>query len=220
MKIASSFRNGIQQKPYDSRVEWLSNNSINGNLFPYIDMDFDGTNNMDVDVLLQLNAPAGDYKFWGKISLNAPPTTSARYLSLATYQNVYRNTTIPTTNKWTRVQQTLRPDSALMTITAEGEEAYTASSWWSVNRESSDKISTCRMPLFGQYNSWQGLANFIYSGRCKIQYAKFSIDEQLVRDFIPVRVGNVGYMYDRVSKKLFGNVSQSGVEFEFGNDII
>jgi hypothetical protein len=27
----------------------------------------------------------------------------------------------------------------------------------------------------------------------------------VVRDFIPVRVGNVGYLYDKVSKKLFGN---------------
>ena len=26
-----------------------------------------------------------------------------------------------------------------------------------------------------------------------------------VRDFIPVRVGDVGYMYDRVSGDLFGN---------------
>ena len=27
----------------------------------------------------------------------------------------------------------------------------------------------------------------------------------LVRDFIPVRKGTVGYLYDRVSGKLFGN---------------
>lgn len=34
---------------------------------------------------------------------------------------------------------------------------------------------------------------------------KLSVGENLVRDFIPVRVGNVGYMYDKVSKQLFGN---------------
>ena len=27
----------------------------------------------------------------------------------------------------------------------------------------------------------------------------------VVLDMIPVRVGNVGYMYDKVSRKLFGN---------------
>lgn len=30
-------------------------------------------------------------------------------------------------------------------------------------------------------------------------------NDVLVRDFIPVRRGNIGYMYDRVSGKLFGN---------------
>lgn len=40
----------------------------------------------------------------------------------------------------------------------------------------------------------------------------------LVRDFIPVRKGNIGYMYDRVSGKLFGN--QGTDEFVLGPDII
>ena len=40
---------------------------------------------------------------------------------------------------------------------------------------------------------------------CRIYAAKLYDNQVLIRDFIPVRVGNVGYMYDRVSKKLFGN---------------
>ena len=39
----------------------------------------------------------------------------------------------------------------------------------------------------------------------------------LVRDFIPVRVGQVGYMYDKVSGELFGNVGSGS--FTFGNDV-
>lgn len=38
-----------------------------------------------------------------------------------------------------------------------------------------------------------------------------------VRDFIPVRVGQVGYMYDNVSGELFGN-NGSG-NFIYGNDV-
>jgi len=41
-------------------------------------------------------------------------------------------------------------------------------------------------------------------------------DSGLVRDFIPVRVGQVGYMYDKVSGELYGN-SGSG-SFTLGND--
>lgn len=41
--------------------------------------------------------------------------------------------------------------------------------------------------------------------------------DTLMRDFIPVRVGQVGYMYDKVSKQLFGNIGSGA--FVFGNDI-
>ena len=40
---------------------------------------------------------------------------------------------------------------------------------------------------------------------------------QIVRDFIPVRKDNVGYMYDEVSGLLFGN-SGTG-EFAYGPDL-
>lgn len=39
----------------------------------------------------------------------------------------------------------------------------------------------------------------------------------LVRDFIPVRIGNVGYMYDKVSKQLFANKGTGN--FVLGNDV-
>jgi hypothetical protein len=39
----------------------------------------------------------------------------------------------------------------------------------------------------------------------------------LIMDLIPVRIGQIGYMYDKVSGKLFGN-SGTG-QFILGNDI-
>ena len=39
----------------------------------------------------------------------------------------------------------------------------------------------------------------------KIYYFKIYDNGVLVRDFIPVRVGTTGYMYDSVSGRLFGN---------------
>lgn len=41
--------------------------------------------------------------------------------------------------------------------------------------------------------------------------------ETLVRDYIPVRVGTVGYLYDRVSGELFGNVGAGS--FILGQDV-
>lgn len=40
----------------------------------------------------------------------------------------------------------------------------------------------------------------------------------VVRDFIPVRVGQVGYMYDKISGTLFGNANSTGA-FTLGPDV-
>ena len=53
--------------------------------------------------------------------------------------------------------------------------------------------------------------------RGKIYYCQIFDGETLVRDFIPVRVGQVGYMYDRVSGQLFGNAGTGA--FIIGNDV-
>lgn len=39
----------------------------------------------------------------------------------------------------------------------------------------------------------------------KLYYCKIYDNDVITRDIIPVRVGSIGYMYDRVSHKLFGN---------------
>ena len=64
--------------------------------------------------------------------------------------------------------------------------------------------------LFGGYSTRRSPNARCYS-------LKIYTSSGLVRDFIPVRVGTTGYMYDRVNGELFGN-SGSG-SFTLGNDI-
>ena len=61
----------------------------------------------------------------------------------------------------------------------------------------------------------KGLGKAIPQGN--IYSCQITDGETLVRDYIPVRVGQVGYMYDKVSGQLFGN-SGTG-NFILGNDI-
>lgn len=65
---------------------------------------------------------------------------------------------------------------------------------------------------------------YIFRGRAnagtpkvKVFSAKIYDGDILMRDYIPVRVGTTGYLYDKVSGQLFGN-SGSG-DFILGNDI-
>ena len=52
--------------------------------------------------------------------------------------------------------------------------------------------------------------------KAKIYALKFTINSTTLRDFIPVRKGTVGYIYDRVSGELFGNAGTG--DFVIGPD--
>lgn len=54
--------------------------------------------------------------------------------------------------------------------------------------------------------------------KCRIASFKIYRNGVLVRDFIPVRKGTVGYLYDRVSGKLFGNAGTG--DFVLGPDVV
>lgn len=67
--------------------------------------------------------------------------------------------------------------------------------------------------LFGSSGTAQTYTKF--NGR--LYRAIITQGDKIVRDYIPVRVGTVGYMYDRVGNKLYGN--EGSGSFTFGNDI-
>ena len=56
-----------------------------------------------------------------------------------------------------------------------------------------------------------------YYGTCRVFSAYIKQDGVLAQDLIPVRVGQVGYLYDKVSGQLFGNVGTGN--FILGPDI-
>jgi len=73
--------------------------------------------------------------------------------------------------------------------------------------------SSLSMYMFARHRQDTGVGNY---SNAKIYYCKIWNGGNLVFDAIPVRVGQVGYMYDKVSGQLFGN-SGSG-SFTLGND--
>lgn len=71
--------------------------------------------------------------------------------------------------------------------------------------------------LFTLNNNGKAAIANIISGT-KLYSAKLYVCNVLVRDFIPVRKNGIGYLYDKVSGKLFGNANTEG-NFILGNDI-
>lgn len=60
-----------------------------------------------------------------------------------------------------------------------------------------------------------GSMNYSFTGR--ISNVKISQENEVMMDFIPVRIGTKGYLYDKVSKRLFGNAGTGS--FTLGPDI-
>lgn len=61
------------------------------------------------------------------------------------------------------------------------------------------------------------MAGTVSYGKYKVYSCKIYNGNTLVRDFIPVRVGQVGYLYDKVSGQLFGNAGTGN--FVLGPDL-
>ena len=88
---------------------------------------------------------------------------------------------------------------------------------FSVDGTSEQKSFSGNYPSFSLVLFGQNRGTAIYGDvNAKIYYCKIWNGDELVFDAIPVRVGQVGYMYDKVSGQLFGN-SGSGT-FTLGND--
>lgn len=66
--------------------------------------------------------------------------------------------------------------------------------------------------LFGS----AGISASYTKAACKLYVVKISQEGNILMDLIPVRVEQVGYMYDKVSGQLFGNAGTG--DFVLGND--
>lgn len=95
-------------------------------------------------------------------------------------------------------------------------EAYLNSTLQWTSTTSPLVLSTYPIYIFNRTLS-TGEAGAILSG-VRVSYYKLWDGDELLQDMIPVRVGQVGYLYDRVSGNFFGNVAGSGA-FVLGNDI-
>lgn len=94
----------------------------------------------------------------------------------------------------------------VVTIDVDGSTASTSIA------SSAGSITNIDLFLFAR--NMAGVADRLI--KAKIYYCKIRNNGVLVGDFIPVRVGQVGYMYDRVRNRLFGN--RGSGNFTLGND--
>lgn len=198
---------GGKRKPYDAEVEYLESTGtqyIKTDIIPTIGytykMKFRSTGVVNYGYLFGVNwnDDTGAVKFFGLRRL----VSQARFQSQG-----FSVGTVP-------YEEDIDYD-----ITINGGEAGTLNEFRLADGRafsSNSKISvspTLPMNLLAVNNN----NNVAYQNKARLYSFSIASNGEMILDLIPVRKGNIGYMYDRVSGQLFGN--QGTGEFVLGSDI-
>jgi hypothetical protein len=188
MKVYSR-RQLMSFKPYDAEIEYIENDSAS-----YINTGVKGSSNVTFDIKMYL--PSSSISFW---LFGSRVANGDRQLGLLTDKG-YNHVSWRFGNK--DAAQAPRLSNGIYTFKNTAKANIITFSNRSIICTNNTFTSNIDFYILAMNSS--GTINSSISGT-RIYYAKIFESGILIRDFIPVRVGNVGYLYDKVSKKLFGN---------------
>lgn len=121
----------------------------------------------------------------------------------------------------------IKPNGANSSVVVSPRPSYTANTDYFISYDATYLIINGESQNSNWYSSYQGTRTlYLFAthrnaatvlSKMRLYSYKHYENGDLVRDFIPVRVGTVGYLYDRVSGELFGNAGTGA--FAYGNDV-
>ena len=177
-------------EPFDSRIEYLR-----GTGTQYIDTGIAYRSSLSIEAKLKMESTTfnGEYLFGIKTTLNgttyrwAVDGGSNSYVS--PHFGTVTSASVPfTRNEW----HTVRADYRYITV--DGETVDTEAAAFAPE-------SLINLYLYGRSD------DNVAAMMRELDISSFKIIDngKTVRDFIPVRKGNIGYLYDNISSQLFGN---------------
>lgn len=184
--------------PYDAEIEYLE-----GGNQPYIDTLINVSNLLDFECEIQIVNPTSNIQFGGRYSTtnksNALLYDKGNKLFYYRYDSANGALSVPSANSY--LIETYKGS-----VTINGNTlSYTPKIF---DAQTSFCLFACK--------NYNGSLTSDLSVGLRMKWIKLYYDDTLVRDFIPVRVGTTGYMYDKVSGQLFGN--QGTGDFVLGPD--
>ena len=191
--------------PYDAEVEYLECAGTSS-AFPYINTGIVGDSNTTYEAMLWRNTQSTNECAIGSWNSGNTRCWIAYYFGNKFYLGMGAQVNgdgAPQPNVW--YKQILKIESSKLNLYVNDVLTVFVPK----------TVFTSNQPLYiGAMNS-SGTASFYFRGR--FGAVKIYQNGTLVRDYIPVRKGAVGYLYDRVSGRLFGN--EGSGDFVIGPDI-
>ena len=174
---------------YDAEIEYLENNITDGS--QYINTN-QYLNPNSFEIGYEINSPQ---IYWGYVHQGIGYGTWIGIENNTVFFGNYDNNRFTATTSSTE-NVVIYAKSG---VTINGN-SYTSKSF----SLGTDRINSIPLYIFGRYDFNQHNIDTNASAKLKSFYLK--VNDELVLDLIPVRVGQVGYMYDKISGQLFGNV--------------
>lgn len=207
-----NLRNALMTKrlPYDAEVEYLYNSGMT----QYINTGIIPTSLTEVSFGFDIIEPATNLftTFGGTFIQN---NTFATYAILRHDPTQGPNAYNFRVNYNNTINATLAVGSHDVVMNEHGTRALKVDG---VTMGTFNGSISVNIPIFLFCRNTSGVGETQYSIPIELRYCKIKDDNGvLVRDYIPVRRGTVGYLYDRVSGKLFGNAGTGA--FTYGNDL-
>ena len=195
-------------KPYDSVIEYLK--TPDG--LPYINTGYVPNNNTSIEIKFKREGTLSNFFLFGARPADAndreygcmPYNNSAFDFRFGNKKYFPRNLGINSSSTYTIITNKNY-------VTLKDSQGNTRCSGSAQNNTFN---SVYTMFLFGSNMHGSLSAAPLVS----IYYCKIYDNTTLVRDYIPVRKGSTGYLYDRVSGTLFGNPNDTGA-FILGPDV-
>lgn len=197
--LVDQIQQGGGTLPYDAEIEYLESTGTQ-----WIDTGIilNSSNNVIVELKIAQTANTTGVSFYfAQYGPDNIPIFGAYSNASTRFGCVYRN-------KW--AASTVSVDRNVHILSYDNGRLYEGATLLVTASSSTSITATNSLSLFSNRGS--------NSNKFKLYYFKLMNNHVTVLDMIPVRVGQVGYMYDRMSKILFGN-SGTG-NFVLGNDII
>ena len=194
--------------PYDAEVEYLQSD---GNAYIDTGVKITSSLRVDLNVTILPTVPGNTPLFGGRVSSSSKNYSIYYYMDdndgwqwrYSATSKIYR-----IANNMTKGDYHISNAAYVRTMVITG--AYAGS----VTATSTSFTTDLNFFIFGANNNG---AVGVRRSDFYIKNFKLYDGSTLVRDYIAVRVGQVGYFYDKVSKNLFGNADGTGA-FNFGND--
>ena len=183
--------------PYDAEIEYLERDSA-----AYIDTGIEVKGTLQFEA--KMKTVVGSYGYFGGYLPNQSSSANRYYLlkNAATGKEDFGYGAAGV-GSFTAV-------TAIRTMSYKGTTFMIDSSSYTVARKTFSFNKNFRIFTVQDYGS--------AAAGTRVYYFKIWDGDTLVRDYIPVRVGQVGYLYDKVGGRLYGNANSTGA-FILGNDV-